>query len=220
MTIINFHGIGSPDTTIDDGEKPYWVSENMYREIISRAAAHPRRKDIRITFDDGNQSDLEIAAPLLVQYDLKGSFYILTGRFEKTAYLSTSDCRKLIEMGMSIGLHGRDHVDWRNINTEQLHSETITARQELSKATGSSIDSVAIPFGAYNRKIINHLRQQGFKRVYTSDGGQSRDGFIRPRTSIQASMSMTDIDAILDGSEALKPRLRRAISTFLRRNIV
>lgn len=30
---------------------------------------------------------------------------------------------------------------------------------------------MAIPFGAYNRRVISHLKRSGFAHIYTSDGG-------------------------------------------------
>ena len=46
---------------------------------------------------------------------------------------------------------------------------------------GVEVRSVAIPFGAYNRKVLKKLRAAGFSSVYSSDSGLSAPGdwFIR-----------------------------------------
>ena len=46
------------------GEAPYWISELMFETILDRVAAAPAR--YRLSFDDGNASDHDIALPRLL----------------------------------------------------------------------------------------------------------------------------------------------------------
>lgn len=215
--ILNFHGIGTPHPGIAADEQPYWISENFFREIIELASA---RQDIGLTFDDGNASDLLVAAPLLAARGIRGEFFVLTGRLGQPCYLSLADCWALLAMGHSVGLHGRDHLNWRALDGRGFDRETGVARQELANGLGVPVDTVGIPFGAYDRKVIARLRAAGFKRIYTSDGGIAGRGTVRSRTSIRADMALDDVAAILAAREPLKRRVRRRISTFLRRHIV
>jgi len=218
--ILNFHGIGTPHADVDASERPYWIDESFFRRIVDMALARPDADRVLWTFDDGNRSDLTIGARVLAEAGRRGMFFLLTGRFGHPDYLSHDDARALAAMGMEIGLHGRDHVDWRHVPPAQLAAETVDARAMLAEVVGRPVDRVAIPFGAYNRKVIAHLQRCGFSRIYTSDGGACRPNQrISNRTSIRCDMSLDRVAAILDDRASLARRLKRNLSTNLRRYI-
>jgi peptidoglycan/xylan/chitin deacetylase (PgdA/CDA1 family) len=219
--ILNFHGIGTPHAGVDDGERPYWISEARFAEVLDQVDNHPARDRVYYTFDDGNRSDMEIALPALLARGRTASFFILAGRFDDPNYVTREDCRSLVQHGMAVGLHGRNHVDWRALSEADFADETVAAREEVAAASGQPVTAVGVPFGNYNRRVIARLKRQGFDPIYTSDSGSAGAGArIRNRTSLRSDMPPSRIAALLDGSEPLKPRLRRALSTFLRRNVV
>ena len=57
---LTFHGVGEPPRVLDRGEADVWVSKKRFVALLDAAA---ERDDVRITFDDGNVSDLEHALP-------------------------------------------------------------------------------------------------------------------------------------------------------------
>jgi peptidoglycan/xylan/chitin deacetylase (PgdA/CDA1 family) len=216
--ILNFHGLGGIPEAIAADERPYWIDANLFGEIVARTKT---RSDVKFTFDDGNCSDLEIAAPILAQHGRTGSFFILTGRLDRKGYLGPEEIQALVGMGMGIGLHGRDHVDWRSVSAETLKEETVGAARVLEDVAKRPIGEVSIPFGAYNRHVISHLKRCGFSKLFTSDGGAAAsDAQICNRTSIRSDMSMETIDAVLAGASPLGSRARRRVSTFLRRHLI
>lgn len=70
---------------------------------------------------------MTIGARLLAKHGLTGRFFLLTGRFNDPRDLSPEDAMTLTGMGMMLGLHGRDHIDWRKAPPEQLYAETVVA---------------------------------------------------------------------------------------------
>jgi peptidoglycan/xylan/chitin deacetylase (PgdA/CDA1 family) len=219
--ILNFHGIGTPHSTVDFAEHPYWISETFFQQILDLVDSKNNANSIIWTFDDGNASDLAIAAARLAERKRLGKFFVLTGRFENPHYLSVSDVRSLSNLGMEVGLHGHDHVDWRTLSLDRLKAETIDAREVLAQAVGHPVSSVAIPFGAYNKRVINHLRRSGFETIYTSDGGASSSNQqLRNRTSIRADMTLADVSYILANKVNWKSHIRRRLSTTLRRHVI
>jgi peptidoglycan/xylan/chitin deacetylase (PgdA/CDA1 family) len=219
--ILNFHGIGLPHAGVDAAERPYWISEDFFASIIDAVLARGDADRIFWTFDDGNRSDLTIGARLLAKHGLTGRFFLLTGRFNDPRYLSPEDAVTLTGMGMMLGLHGRDHIDWRKAPPEQLYAETVVAREALAIATGKTISDVAIPFGAYNRRVIAHLKRSGFAHIYTSDGGPSRSNQrVKSRTSVRSDMTMERLMCLIDDRLPLSKRLRRSASTTVRRHLL
>ena len=220
-SILNFHGIGSPHSGIEAAERPYWISELFFQQILNLVDREGYRRRVLWTFDDGNASDLSIAAPRLAAASQKGTFFILTGRFDNPHYLSPAQTRGLADMGMEIGLHGRDHVDWRTVSVDLLNVETIGARGVLAQELGRPVTEVAIPFGTYNRRVISHLKACGFNRIYTSDHGPAAAGeTVRNRTSVRADMTLEDVRNILDNNVSVPTRARRWLSRTLRRYVI
>jgi peptidoglycan/xylan/chitin deacetylase (PgdA/CDA1 family) len=211
---LNFHGLGTPHRRVPDPEIPYWATEERFTAIIDEIVKHrDRGRDIRLTFDDGNLSDLTIGAPIIASRGISAEYFVLAGRLDDERYLSPDDIAELLDMGMSIGLHGRNHVDWRTLDPSELQDETFTARDELQAITGFPVSKVSVPFGRYDRHVIEHLDSLRFQTIYTSDGGPTRpDARIKARTSFRSDMTAQAVQKVLSGHLSLKRRIRRLLS--------
>lgn len=215
--ILNFHGIGAPSRVLDPGEAPFWVPESTFEAICSAVASRPDRNAILITFDDGNLSDIAIAAPVLTRLGLPAIFFPLAGRLDAAGSLRRTDLPALRAAGFAIGSHGFDHVDWRRLDGSGRTREFVDARRVLEEAAGAGITDVAIPFGLYNRSVITALRSLNYASIHTSDRGPAGDGPVLSRLSVRDDMGLEDIMAFLDGIEPPGRRLRRMLSTARRR---
>jgi peptidoglycan/xylan/chitin deacetylase (PgdA/CDA1 family) len=143
---------------------------------------------IEITFDDGFCSDFEIAAPALDRRGLTAAFFVCAGRIGKPGYLDARQLRSLASAGMSIGSHGWDHLDWRLIqNAASLDREIFQARSFIEDTVSKGpINSVAIPFGSYDRRVLRMVTQ-AFSVIYTSDVGLAPvAGKIVPRETYKS----------------------------------
>lgn len=219
--ILNFHGVGTPQRSLESGEAPYWIDERRFREIVDLIGGGSNSTSsgaIGITFDDGNRSDLEVCAPILARKGLKASFFVLAGRLGQEGSLSEADLRELQDMGFEVGSHGYAHADWRTLDGEAERRELIEARQIISEACGRDIREAAIPFGRYRRRVLSRLRELGYKKAYTSDGGLGTPtAFVVPRTSIRVDTSLEQIESIIRGEEKSLRRLRRGMSMLVKR---
>ena len=218
LTIINFHGIGDPPAWIEADERPYWIPVSMFEELIALAATF--RDMVRITFDDGNASDHDIALPRLLAAGLKADFFLLAGRIDTAGYVTRTEARRLADAGMGVGLHGHAHVDWRAIDKEEADLELKIARAQLADVVGAPVDTAAIPFGKYDSKVIARLRKEGFRKVFTSDGGPTAPTrWLQPRTSIRFDTQLEQLEhQILNGPDGLA-QVRRYVSMAYRRHL-
>ena len=64
VVVVNIHGVGVPTRALDPGEDMAWVSVAQLEMVLDAAIDRP---DVRLTFDDGNASDVEIALPRLIE---------------------------------------------------------------------------------------------------------------------------------------------------------
>lgn len=220
--VLNFHGLGKIPDHVELDERPYWVPVPQFEQILDEVALRRAQgQDVEITFDDGNWTDLEIATPCLRDRRLTAAFFVLAGRLERDGYLTVTDICTLLDMGMKIGLHGRDHVDWRRLDAKGLDVEIPQARSLLSDITRKPVSTVSIPFGAYNRRVMSFLTRMDFDTIFTSDGGLARQGAqVQPRLTIRADTEMDDIRNLLDGAIRTRESMRRGVKCFLKRYII
>lgn len=210
LRTLNFHGIGTPGRPLDPGEAEYWISTDRFFDVLDRIAGHHDRTCLSITFDDGNLSDLTIAAPELRRRGLTAAFFVLTGRLGAPGSLHAGDVRALKDMGMYIGSHGISHRDWASLSANELNEELKGSKAALEGICGEPIRSAAIPFGRYNASVLAALRQAGYAAAYSSDGGSMETtAFLRPRTSIRHDTDDVALDGILSGRMHAWKRFRR-----------
>ena len=126
---------------------------------------------MRLTFDDGNKSDVTVALPELIRRGLRAEFFVCPGRFGAPGFVDADDVRGLRDAGMSLGSHGMDHVPWRKLGEPAINREIVQAKQLLEATIRAPVETAACPFGAYDRRTLRTLRDAGFTRVYTSDRG-------------------------------------------------
>jgi len=204
---ICFHGIGTACRELEYGEDRFWIGIDAFRRILDEVVSWP---DVRLSFDDGNSSDTEIALDELCERGLTATFFVLAGRLGGAGSLSENDVSELCRRGMGIGTHGMDHRSWRGMDEATRHRELVEARQRISEIARVHIDEAALPLGQYDRKLLADLRRLGYVAVHTSDRHPARrDAWLQPRFSVRVDHTPESLR-----SEAL------GASTFGRRAFV
>lgn len=213
---IIVHGIGEPKRPLEPGEASYWISEDQFLRLLEKIVALPNPDRIRLSFDDGNASDYQIALPALMARGLTADFFILTGRIGQSGSMSAEEIISLQSSGMMIGSHGIAHVNWTTLSPMALQIELEVSRAKLSDLCGAPPETAAIPFGAWNGRVLDALRRAGYRAAHSSDGGSmSQTAFLRPRASVRCDLDDAALTRLCDGQLGLGRRLRRAAKLFL-----
>jgi peptidoglycan/xylan/chitin deacetylase (PgdA/CDA1 family) len=209
------HGIGTPIRELDQGEDAFWVTVEQFEDVLDTV---PRRSDVRVTFDDGNESDLGIALPHLLKRRLTAQFFIPAGLLGMPGRLDRDGVRELVRAGMSIGSHGWAHRDWRRLGPGQELEEFVEAHRLLEELAGKPVSEVSVPFGSYDRHVLRQLREAGATRVYTSDGGRARsDSSLQARTSLPSDVDSAWISRVVEGVPSLPRRARQIAARTVKR---
>jgi peptidoglycan/xylan/chitin deacetylase (PgdA/CDA1 family) len=191
---LTFHGVGTPPRPLDDGEAGVWVDAERFTALLDAVVGRP---DVRITFDDGNASDAEIALPALVRRGLTATFFVVAGRLGRPGFLDAAQVGELVAAGMAIGNHGMHHQPWRGLDEAALDEELGAARRTLEDVAGGTVDEAACPFGAYDRRVVAALRRNGYRHVYTSDRGTvAGDPWLQARNTVAPGDTTAVLDAI------------------------
>jgi peptidoglycan/xylan/chitin deacetylase (PgdA/CDA1 family) len=203
---ICFHGVGVPQRELEPGERDYWISPEFFREVLDEIDDRP---DVRVSFDDGNASDVEIGLPELRQRNLDASFFPIAGRIGKPGSVDRTGLRALAESGMTIGTHGMRHKPWRGMTSQQLDEELVSARRMISAESGVEVDTAACPLGSYDRKVLTLLRRLGYTTVFTSDRSRSpQNAWLQPRFSVRRTDDLRTVLDVLDRAPTLPSQLK------------
>lgn len=214
--VLMFHGVGDVPPGVSAAERPYWVTRSSFLQIVALVKNMNFGREVVLTFDDGNSSDL-FAASELARAGLRAHFFLLAGRLGAQGFLDAAAARDISRAGMGIGLHGHSHVDWRRNSPMDWQREVSDARARIAETIGRPVDRVAIPFGYYNRTVLRQLDAYRFHRIYNSDPGPTPAGskMVR-RTPVMRHSSMQDIVDILEDRCGPLLRARRAIAPLIK----
>lgn len=179
---LTFHGVGEHERPLAPSEEHVWLSAGQFESVLD---AVDGRGDVRITFDDGNASDVAHALPALRRRGLSATFFVVAGRLGEPGFLDAGDVRALAAAGMTIGCHGMRHRAWRRLDDRELREELVEARRLLEDVVERPVTHAACPFGAYDRRVLGSLRSSGYEQVYTSDTGTTTpDRWLQARNTV------------------------------------
>src|SRR5262249_37544442 len=133
---LMYHELERPGRALcqsEPGYVRYILSEADFREHVKSAARCGWKgggvgqalqgvpgAGVVITFDDGCETDLLMAAPLLREHAMNATFYVTTGFVGKAGYLSVQQLRELHGLGFEIGCHSKTHPYLSDVDAERL----------------------------------------------------------------------------------------------------
>ncbi len=165
-----------------------------------------------ITFDDGHISNFEFGLPILQSRAIKAGFFITVGwTGRRRGYMGWQELRALHQAGQRIGAHGWSHALLTHCNARGLHSELVDARLTLEDKLGTSITTMSLPGGRYNRRILTACQEAGYTQIFTSIPRAEPDpaGPTVGRLNIRRDMSLEWIAKLLQPGSNLLSGLER-----------
>lgn len=204
---LTFHGVGELSRPFERGEDRFWLELDSLESALDSVVDRP---GVRITFDDGNVSDVMHALPALRRRGLGATFFVVAGRLGAPGFLDESGVRTLVDAGMGIGCHGMHHRPWRRLDDAALREELVVARTILEEIVERPVTEAACPFGSYDRRVLRFLRQEAYEHVYTSDGGLTRrDAWLQPRSSLERGDRASRVEQICSSARSPTQALLR-----------
>jgi peptidoglycan/xylan/chitin deacetylase (PgdA/CDA1 family) len=135
--------------------------DDMTGVMAGRSMLPP--KPVILTFDDGYEDFYLNAFPLLKKYHMKGIVFVITSLVGKPGYLTWPE---IIEMAVTdnvmIGSHTINHLVLPVLNPDVLADELTTSKQILESHLGYPVEWFAYPYGDYNLKVVDAVRNAGY----------------------------------------------------------
>jgi len=195
-----------------------WLQNNAWRGIsVGQALEASDPRDIVITFDDGCETDLIAAAPLLRGLGYNATFYITVNFLGKSGYLSRPQLRELSDLGFEIGCHSMTHPHLNDLSPADLRYEIAGAKQALEQITGRAVGHFSCPGGRWNRRVVEVAKEAGYSSLATSHASvnsSQTDSFLLGRVVVMRATDQPTFQKICQGQGLLLMRLRDSSRAF------
>ena len=164
-------------------------------------------KAVAITFDDGWRADIE-AEKLLLKYNQKATFYILSGAFDDPSYLSKADLQSLsANNNVEIGAHTQTHfMKWVDkldaLDTKTIVDEMSKSKTQLEQVIKKPILSFSWPFGYVRDDAEKQAPAMGYTSIVqtnnSSKNGLGTSTLQLERLNIDGSCTSAQVKKMID----------------------
>ncbi len=223
-------GIEKPD------EKAYMIHIDSFRNQMKYLKEHDfqvitldelsknavwTNRGVIITIDDGHDSIYSLALPVLNEFGFKAELFITTDWIDSPDYLSAARIKELSHKGMEIGSHAKSHKFLDDLDESMIAVELSESKSKLSSILGRTIETLAIPGGKYNKRVLEIAKTSGYKRIFTSKCSVfgSNDNWCEiPRFTIMRDTSFDEFKKIVNQNPMV--RWRKGMRDLLREILI
>ena len=170
-----------------------------------------------ITFDDGSETDLLVAAALLKEATFGATFYVVAGFIGQAGYLSVAQLRELGELGFEIGSHSMTHSFLPHLDGKSLRAEIFDSKARLEQLIGSRVDHFSCPGGRWQARVSELAKAAGYASVVTSEIGTNSpttDRYRLKRLAIFRDTPADDFLRLCYGQKLFARRVRTSLLTM------
>ena len=196
--------------------------DGWHAKNVSQALQSFDGKSACVTFDDGCETDLLSAAPLLKELGFGATSYITVGFLGQPGYLSASQVRSLSALGVEIGCHSQTHPYLPDLDDARLHDETAGAKDRLEQIAGVPVEHFSCPGGRWDRRVVAAVKAANFRSMATSRTAMNFAGtnpFGLARVAVLQNASEESVAQACSGhgllATQLKERARESVQRLL-----
>ncbi len=233
VPVLMYHGLIRAAQPVQGGRQDkYRLGEELFREQLRligrngrrvgllrdlwdrRHRSPSRRPPVAITFDDGRDSDYEVAFPALQDAGVGADFFVNTSTVGKPGHLTWSHIAEMQRTGCSFQSHSHDHIALLWLPNWQLERQLEHSKRILEDRLGAPVDFLAVPYGLVNQRVMSMAQHLGYWAVCNSLPWPARPG--RPtvnRIAIHRDTSRAEFLDLLNCRPL--PFARRAVRAAL-----
>jgi peptidoglycan/xylan/chitin deacetylase (PgdA/CDA1 family) len=180
-----------------------WLKEQGWKgHSVKQALSSATPPAVVITFDDGAETDLVTAAPILKNAGFGATFYITTGFLRKLGYLTHSQVRELADLGFDIGCHSATHPFLSDLSGQRLSAEILDPKLQLEQIIGRAVENFSCPGGRWNSRVAEITRRSGYRSMATSQtraNSSNTDSFCLGRVAIMRGTRLPAFQNVCSG---------------------
>jgi peptidoglycan/xylan/chitin deacetylase (PgdA/CDA1 family) len=212
----------------EPGYARYVVAAAAFREQMARLRADGFRglsvgealaetgaegKRVVLTFDDGCETDLLVAAPELSAAGFNATSYVTVEHLGRRGYLGKGQLRNLADLNFEIGSHAMRHRLLSDLPAEEIRVELAESKDQLEQLTGRRVDHFSCPGGRWDARVARLARDVGYQSVATSGIGinsPGRDSFRLARVAVMRGVRLEEFARVARGEGLGRRRAQSA----------
>ncbi len=180
-------------------------------DLLDAGAPLPRRTVV-VTFDDGFEDNLTVAAPMLEERSLAATVFVTTGflaggpdaGYERPGPMLEWDSLLPLEaFGIEIGSHGHSHRPLDVLSHAEVRMELRLSKALLEATLGHRIEVLAYPHGYASRWVEEEVERCGYRAacgVRNAFSHRDDNRWRLARLTMRATTTIEQLGRWLDGS--------------------
>lgn len=160
------------------------------------------RRGVIYTFDDGHESNHQLAFPMLAAAGGRADFFVNPVQVGTAGFATWAQLREMSDAGMSIQSHGWDHGYFlTDLSPYHLREDLRRSRLEIEQRVGRPVTLLAPPGGRSPAMLEYVARDCGYTHVLDSKPGRIVGAEERTlnRLAITASLPLAELEGWLLG---------------------
>jgi len=215
VPVICYHSIDKDPS----GKSPIIVSKEKFREHLQtiKDAGYTTltmaelddylfkdkpipEKSVVLTFDDGYIDNYTNAFPILKEFKMNATIFIISTYLDGGTYLSPNQVKEMSDYGIDIESHTVTHRRLSELSYDEQLKELKNSKDSIEKITGKPIISIAYPEGKFNEDTKKATIEAGYSMGFTIDRGyadRSDNAAQLNRICVDYTYKPRDIEKVL-----------------------
>lgn len=189
-------------------EQMEYIHNNGYKTLTLNELlitnSNTNRKSVIITFDDGWVNNYTNAFPIIKEFHLTATIFVITDFVGKPNYVSWDNLRRMNQEGLSVQSHTVTHRPLAYLDTAEMKLELRDSKKIIEDHLETVVDFLSAPHGMINQKVVNVARFLDYKAICTSEPGFSHsrgNPTVLNRINISGNYDISTFGKITAGNQ-------------------
>ena len=128
-------------------------------------------KSVVITFDDGYRDNYNNAFPILKEFNMSATIFVISSYLNRDLYLTSEEIKEISDYGIDIESHTVSHVKLSTLSYKDQLKELKDSKEAIENITGNPVISIAYPEGKFNANTEKATLEAGYSMGFTIKRG-------------------------------------------------
>ena len=154
-------------------------------ELMPYLRGEKKGKVVGITLDDGYQSNLLHALPILKNMGFSATCYVVSGKLgqhnawdealgmAQATLMGVEEMRTWVDAGMEVGSHTCSHADLNQISLAEARQELLQSKSDLENLLQKPVTQFCYPYGHFSPEHESLVSQSGYVAATTTHRGRA-----------------------------------------------
>ncbi len=196
-------------------EQMAYLAENGFETIdlydLSLAITDKKelpQKPVVITMDDGYRDNFENAFPVLQEFGMKATFFVVTDFIDKEVrnYMTWPMAKEMADAGMRIEPHSKTHADLSGQEREYIIYEILGSQESIAAHVGDTPRYFCYPGGRYDETTLEVVQDLDFWGAVTTASGEWHgydDRYEWSRVRMRNTTTLTEFISVVNPGDTV-----------------